>query len=502
MRSENTPGDEIAIYCLSNMYLRHIFIKTSKLFWTMVSHTWNDNEASVRPKCELILLYLGHSRYGEYISVVTPESDVLTLEDLSTNRPTAPTSHPAICVNNKKSGTPAVPQSDSCSINKPSNKKGINNKQPKQQCVNTDPTLGKRVTRNKRCINYTDLNLGIDSDDDSSPPRKCKQSKVVALREPPQTVIAARKQRITRKSLQKSENEQTKLIGTVIITPPAKEIKDENNGKKIKTEEDWLKLPKNVPKENISLDDPNVHPRLIHKDGMICHSKTYWSSIKRKPPLKEFELPDLFSDNEELETEKLMKNMSPKKSTLTDTCMDKDTSPNENKGIVVNTEKPKNETSMLSENTANNMPSKGPNSTDLNSVNTEKAGEVTQIEPASILIEQDSDNTINKDSVSAENGAVNTENKVANSERDPKDNESNKQDGEGALVTTENDISAEEPTSNHVNTVNTTETDHEDSTATYQKPNGDNLKIQGHGEVNVNTEKSPPNHDQPTTSTL
>ena len=99
----------------------------------------------------------------------------------------------------------------------------------------------------------------------------------------------------------------------VIITPPAKEIKDENNGKKIKTEQDWLKLPKNVPKENISLDDPNVSPRLIHKDGTICHSKTYWSSIKRKPPLKEFELPDLFSDNKELETEKLTKNMSPKK---------------------------------------------------------------------------------------------------------------------------------------------------------------------------------------------
>ena len=129
-----------------------------------------------------------------------------------------------------------------------------------------------------------DLNLGIDSNDDSSPPRKHKQSKAVALREPSKTVIAARNQRITRRSLQKSENEQTKFIGTVIITLPAKEIKGKNDRKKVKTEQDWLKLPKNVPKENISLDDPNVHPRLIHKDGTICHSKTYWSSIKRKPP--------------------------------------------------------------------------------------------------------------------------------------------------------------------------------------------------------------------------
>ena len=74
-----------------------------------------------------------------------------------------------------------------------------------------------------------DLNLGIDSNDNSSLPRKRKQSKAVALREPSQTVIAARNQRVTQKSLQKSESEQTKLIGTVIITLPAKEIKEEND---------------------------------------------------------------------------------------------------------------------------------------------------------------------------------------------------------------------------------------------------------------------------------
>ena len=87
IRSENTPGDEIAIYCLSNMYLRHIFVKTSKLFWTTVHHKWGDDESVLRPKCELVLMYLGHGRYGEYISVVTPEQDVLTLDDLSMNKP-------------------------------------------------------------------------------------------------------------------------------------------------------------------------------------------------------------------------------------------------------------------------------------------------------------------------------------------------------------------------------------------------------------------------------
>ena len=62
-------------------------------------------------------------------------------------------------------------------------------------------------------------------------------------------------------------------------------------------------------------------------------------------------------------------------------------------------------------------------------------------------------------------------------------------------------MDTEVPTSNHVNTVNMTETDHEDSTATNQIPNGDDLAIQRQNELNMNSEKSPPNHKQPTTST-
>ena len=49
--------------------------------------------------------------------------------------------------------------------------------------------------------------------------------------------------------------------------------------------------------------------------------------------------------------------------------------------------------------------------------------------------------------------------------------------------------------------MNTDETDHKDSTATDQTPNGDILKIQGHGAVNINSEKSPNNRDESTTST-
>ena len=208
MRSENTPGDELAIYCLSSMYLRHVFVKTSKLFWTTVSHKWEDDESSVRKKCELFLLYLGHGRYGKYISVVTPEQEVLTLDDLSTNKPDDPKStrqvKPAAEKMTKLHMEPVIPKYRHLSMNKPSIHKKESQTKPKSAKPSLEPELEKRITRTKRHINYANLNLGLDSSDDKSPPRKCKQSKASALCEPSQTVIAARNQRMTRKSLQNS----------------------------------------------------------------------------------------------------------------------------------------------------------------------------------------------------------------------------------------------------------------------------------------------------------
>ena len=287
IRLESTPGDEIAIYCLSNMYLRHVYVKTSKLFWTTVKHTWEDDDASIRSKCEVFLMYLGTGNFGEYIPVVTTDRNILTLDDLSINKSKSkPT---------KTTSTMATPGKRP---KNPNRNRPVRSDRKKIDETLNDLNSNKHITRNKHRVNYADLNLGIDSNDESPPPRKCKKSIAATLREPSQTVIAARNQRITRKSLQSSEYERTKLIGTVIITPPAKEIKEEHKDNVIKTEKEWLNLPKNVPTENISLNDPNVHPRLIRKDGSICHSKTYWKSLNKKPPLKEFELPDLFSDDE------------------------------------------------------------------------------------------------------------------------------------------------------------------------------------------------------------
>ena len=155
---------------------------------------------------------------------------------------------------------------------------------------------------------------------------------------------------------------------------------------------------------------------------------------------------------------------------------------------------------MLSENITKDMPSKELNPNGPPSVNTEKTGNDIQTEPASIHSEQDSDNTTNKENVSAENDAVNTENGATNSETDSNDNKLSKQDGNEALVTTENDNIAENLMPNNVNTVNTNETDHKDNTSTNQIPNRTFLKTQGRSAINVNTEKSPNNRDEPTST--
>ena len=50
-----------------------------------MQHTWEDNDASIRAKCEVLLMYLGTSNFGEYIPVLTMDRNVLTLDDLSIN---------------------------------------------------------------------------------------------------------------------------------------------------------------------------------------------------------------------------------------------------------------------------------------------------------------------------------------------------------------------------------------------------------------------------------
>ena len=80
---------------------------------------------------------------------------------------------------------------------KPSRNKPARPDRKKNDETPNNPNPNKRTTRNKQHVNYADLNLGIDSNEERSPPRKRKKSIAATLREPSQTVITARNQRIT-----------------------------------------------------------------------------------------------------------------------------------------------------------------------------------------------------------------------------------------------------------------------------------------------------------------
>ena len=72
MTLNSVPGDELAIFCLSKMYLRHIIVYTKHYYWTTVAHDWADTEETVGKKCELELIYMGPGRFGEMIPVSNP----------------------------------------------------------------------------------------------------------------------------------------------------------------------------------------------------------------------------------------------------------------------------------------------------------------------------------------------------------------------------------------------------------------------------------------------
>ena len=147
IKKESTLGDELSLYCLSNMYVCHVHVHTKKWFWTTVLHKYEDQESDIMTRCELSLIFMGGGRFSEYIPVKQPSiQNMRNVSSMTSNtvRPRLPDSPLPI---------PAVKP---CPTNNP---------------LSTD----RRSSRKMRCVNYADLNLGIDTESvDKSPPRKKK----------------------------------------------------------------------------------------------------------------------------------------------------------------------------------------------------------------------------------------------------------------------------------------------------------------------------------------
>ena len=65
MVSEQTPGDEIALYILSRMYRKHVFMYTQMFWWMTLLYTWPVQEKEIMDKCEVVLVYMKPGAFGE-----------------------------------------------------------------------------------------------------------------------------------------------------------------------------------------------------------------------------------------------------------------------------------------------------------------------------------------------------------------------------------------------------------------------------------------------------
>ena len=245
MTLNSVPGDELAIYCLSKMYLRHVVVYTKKYYWTTVAHDWADTEEIVSRKCELELVYMGPGRFGELIPVVTPANQ---------------------------------------------------------------PTPGVRTSNRTRTrLNYAVMNTGTEENkkEKKTPPRKRKRKSPLPKKEPSAKRMKSQKM-LTRQGVNElaSPNHTGRLIGTVVVTSPSSsdstQPETETNNKveikteiKIKTEEEILRLPPNVPRKVVDLRDPAVPLIIRHTNGSLCHSKKSYAFYNRTPPPRNDELPDL-----------------------------------------------------------------------------------------------------------------------------------------------------------------------------------------------------------------
>ena len=102
MASEQTLGDEIALYILSRMYWKHAFVYTQMFWWTALLYTWPVQEKELMDKCEVVLVYMKPGAFGELQKICPPTASSPRVE---TSLPTVP---PLVIPQNVEEITPQI----------------------------------------------------------------------------------------------------------------------------------------------------------------------------------------------------------------------------------------------------------------------------------------------------------------------------------------------------------------------------------------------------------
>ena len=72
MQKKTTHGDDIALYILSRMFNKHVFVHNSMYGWSTLPYRLEDNHRDVVEKCDLELVFLKCWAFGEVKKIRAP----------------------------------------------------------------------------------------------------------------------------------------------------------------------------------------------------------------------------------------------------------------------------------------------------------------------------------------------------------------------------------------------------------------------------------------------
>ena len=65
MQKETTPADELALYCLSKVYNRHVKVYTCSYCWTTLQDQFTLTQEEIGNLCDVHLLYICPGKFAE-----------------------------------------------------------------------------------------------------------------------------------------------------------------------------------------------------------------------------------------------------------------------------------------------------------------------------------------------------------------------------------------------------------------------------------------------------
>ena len=80
MASEQTPGDEIALYILSRMYQKYAYVYTQMFWWMTLLYMWPVQEKELMDKCKVVLVYMKLGAFGELQKIWPPTASSSRVE--------------------------------------------------------------------------------------------------------------------------------------------------------------------------------------------------------------------------------------------------------------------------------------------------------------------------------------------------------------------------------------------------------------------------------------